>query len=67
VLHPSLRQGDRGASAVARAPQARLDEAVGLARAINLHIVHAALMPVRQWRPATLLGTGAVDDICAPE
>jgi len=63
VLHPSLRQGDRGASAVARAPQARLDEAVGLARAINLHIVHAALMPVRQWRPATLLGTGAVDEL----
>ena len=63
MLHPSLRQGDRGASAVARAPQARLDEAVGLARAINLHIVHAALMPVRQWRPATLLGTGAVDEL----
>ncbi|HEX4112411.1 MAG TPA: GTPase HflX, partial [Stellaceae bacterium] len=46
-----------------RSPQARLDEAVGLARAIDLAVAHAAAMPVRQWRPSTLLGEGAVESL----
>jgi GTPase len=62
VLHPYLREG-AGAAATSRAPQARLDEATGLARAIGLDIAHAALLPVRQWRPATLIGTGAVEQL----
>jgi GTP-binding protein HflX len=43
-----------------RSPEARLDEAVGLARAIDLDVARAEIVPLRQLRPATLLGSGAV-------
>jgi GTPase len=36
---------------------------LGLARAINLEIIHGASLPVRQWRPATLIGIGAVEEL----
>jgi GTP-binding protein HflX len=62
-VHPYLRAADTGAGAVTRSPQARLDEAVGLACAIDLTVAHAAAMPVRQWRPSTLLGEGAVESL----
>jgi GTP-binding protein HflX len=63
VLHPYLRVGDTGAGAATRSPQARLDEAIGLALAIDLTVAHAAALPVRQWRPSTLLGEGAVESL----
>ena len=43
----------------------RLLEAVGLAQAINLNVVHAAVLNVPRPRPATLLGQGAVDSLGA--
>jgi GTP-binding protein HflX len=43
--------------------EARLDEAVGLARAIELTVVDALIAPVSQIRPATYLGTGKVEEI----
>jgi GTP-binding protein HflX len=43
-----------------RSPEARLDEAIGLARAIDLDVARAEIVPLRQLRPATLLGSGAV-------
>jgi GTPase len=46
-----------------RSPSARLDEAVGLARAIDLDVVEAGLVPVAEVRPATYLGRGKVDEI----
>lgn len=46
-----------------RSNEARLEEAVGLARAINLNIVHAESVIVNAPRPATLLGTGKVEAI----
>ncbi|MFZ1814416.1 MAG: GTPase HflX [Rhizobiaceae bacterium] len=46
-----------------RSLEARLQEAVGLARAIDLEIVSSAIVPVRQRRPATLIGAGKVDEI----
>jgi len=59
VVHPHLKTaGDVGG---ARDPSLRLDEAVGLARAIHLDIVAAEVVPVTQAKPATLLGGGAVD------
>ena len=61
VLHPYSRAGDAGADGATRSPQARLDEAIGLAAAIDLRVAHAAAMPVRQWRSATLLGVGAIE------
>lgn len=60
VLHPSLRTADLRQD---RAPDGRLDEALGLARAIDLEIVDGLVLPLRQIRPATLIGPGRVDEI----
>ena len=46
-----------------RAPAARLEEAVGLARAIDLEVVQSGIVPINQVRPATYMGTGKVDEI----
>ena len=59
-------RAEGGASkANARAPAARLDEAVGLARAIDLDIVGQETVILSQIRPATFLGRGKVDEIAA--
>jgi GTP-binding protein HflX len=42
--------------------EARLEEAVGLARAIDLEIVEAGIAPLNERRPATFLGKGKVDE-----
>jgi GTP-binding protein HflX len=39
----------------------RLDEAVGLTRARDLKVVASAVVRVRSWRPATLVGQGSVE------
>nr|WP_240046728.1 GTPase HflX [Paracraurococcus ruber] len=44
----------------ARAAEARLAEAVGLAASIGVTIVHQAVFPLRDRRPSTLLGEGQV-------
>jgi GTPase len=44
-----------------RSDEARLEEARGLARAIDLDIVHSDIVQVPAPRPATLLGSGKVD------
>lgn len=50
---------DAGASGdQARAAEARLAEAVGLAASIGLVVVHTAILPLRARRPSTLLGEG---------
>jgi GTP-binding protein HflX len=60
VVHPALKRN--GASAAqARAPEARLAEAVGLAEAINLDILHTEVIPVTRPRPAMLFGTGTAE------
>src|SRR5205814_8488175 len=46
-----------------RAPQARLDEAIGLARAIDLDVVQSGIAPLGEIRPATYLGKGKVDEL----
>ncbi|WOC17314.1 GTPase HflX [Pseudochrobactrum sp. MP213Fo] len=46
-----------------RSDEARLEEAAGLARAIDLDIIDAFLVQTTQPRPATLLGAGKVEDI----
>jgi GTP-binding protein HflX len=46
-----------------RSPQARLDEAVGLAAAIDLDVKASGLVPVPNPRPATLFGTGKVEEL----
>jgi len=57
VLTPLLRGSRNGG----RAPEARLAEAVGLAAAINLTVVHAEVVRLARYTPATLIGSGAVE------
>ena len=60
-----MRRGDadtQTAHAV-RHSEARLDEAKGLARAIDLVVVDALVAPLGQIRPATYLGKGKVEEI----
>ncbi len=45
----------------ARLADARLAEAVGLAASIGLVVVHTAILPLRERRPATLLGSGQTE------
>ena len=56
VVHPHLKARGRRA----RTPEASLEEAVGLAQAIDLTVVHTEVVPVTRRRPATLLGSGTV-------
>ena len=46
-----------------RAPEARADEAEGLARAIDLDVVGREIAMLSQIRPATYLGKGKVEEI----
>ncbi len=46
-------------------PAERLSEAEGLAKAIGLEVCFAGTMPLTQLRPATLFGTGKVEEIGA--
>ncbi|TYR31171.1 GTPase HflX [Mesorhizobium microcysteis] len=48
-----------------RAPQARLEEAIGLAGAIDLDTVHSEIVTINDPRPATLLGTGKLEEFAA--
>ena len=56
-------RGEAGASG--RSPEARLDEAIGLTRAIDLTIVGSQAVALAQVRPATFLGKGKVEEIAA--
>jgi GTP-binding protein HflX len=56
---PAGAHSDEGA----RSPQVRLDEAVGLARAIDLDVVEAGIVNLTTIRPATYIGKGKVEEI----
>ena len=53
----------RGREDSERSPQARLEEAVGLAAAIDLDVKASGLVPVPNPRPATLFGSGKVEEL----
>jgi len=59
VIHPNMP----AAAAEGRSARANLDEAVALAGAIDLEVVHAEAFELTRPRPATLLGKGAVERI----
>ena len=46
-----------------RSDASRLEEAIGLASAIELDIVHSGLIPLNKVKPATLIGGGKVDEL----
>jgi GTP-binding protein HflX len=60
VVEPVLR---RTAASADRTPEAKLDEAVGLARAIDLDVEQSGIVALSALRPATYLGKGKVDEI----
>jgi GTPase len=64
VVGPYLRRkASAHATEAGRTPAARLDEAIGLTRAIDLEVVEAGIAPVVDIRPATYLGKGKVEEI----
>ncbi len=68
VIGPYLRTrrdspDARADSRAVRDAEARLEEAVGLARAIDLSIADSLIAVVSQIRPATYLGKGKVEEI----
>jgi GTP-binding protein HflX len=48
-----------------RTPDERLQEAAGLARALGLNIAVQAVIPLSQLKPATLFGSGKVEELGA--
>jgi GTP-binding protein HflX len=60
VVHPDIRGARSGLE-----PESRLEEARGLALAIGLEVADAFVVPLRQVRPATLLGEGQISRIAA--
>src|ERR1700730_12699631 len=53
----------RGEGKASRGIDARLEEAIGLARAIDLDVAAAGAAPLAQIKPATYLGKGKVEEI----
>ena len=62
VIHVEPKNRERGERAL-RDAEARLAEAVGLTAAIHLTVVEAQVAPLARPTPATLLGTGKVEEI----
>jgi GTP-binding protein HflX len=60
VVCPYLTRGDS-----ARTPEARREEAEGLAKAIDLAVVGSVLASLAEIRPATYLGKGKVEELAA--
>src|SRR5579863_2470247 len=61
VLLPWDRtEQEHGAPEARRSAEHRLAEAVGLTASIGLVVVHSSVLPLRERRPATLLGEGQV-------
>jgi GTP-binding protein HflX len=69
VILPERRQPAHDTAAhggaPARAGEARLAEAVNLAEAIGLEVAAALIVPVRKPVPATLIGSGKVEELAA--
>ena len=68
VLVPVLKQRETrdaaaGPAAPGRSVEAKLEEAKGLALAIDLEVTQGLIVPVNQPRPATLFGTGKIEEI----
>jgi GTPase len=63
VVCPTVTSRPAAAEKAARTIEARREEAVGLARAIDLDVVDSALVNLSEIRPATYLGKGKVAEL----
>jgi len=59
VVHPAIKAGPGGRPT--RSPAARLQEAIGLAAAIDLEVVDAEIVRIDRPNPALYVGRGVVD------
>nr|WP_245559640.1 GTPase HflX [Amorphus coralli] len=57
------RAASAGSPVPERSPDARLEEAIGLALAIDLDVVASGIVKLATQRPATLFGTGKVEEL----
>ena len=63
VVCPTVTSRPAAAEKAARTVEARREEAVGLARAIDLDVADSALVNLSEIRPATYLGKGKVAEL----
>ena len=63
VIVPNIARRARTAVDSGRQIEGRLEEAIGLARAIDLQVVSAGIVSLGTIRPATFLGKGKVEEI----
>ncbi len=63
VIEPALRRAESRVDLADRSAAAKLDEAIGLARAIDLDIAHSGIVLLRALHPATYLSKGKVEEI----
>src|SRR6202041_4723 len=63
VVCPTVTSRPAAAEKASRTVEARREEAVGLARAIDLDVVNSALVNLSEIRPATYLGKGKVAEL----
>ena len=63
--YPSTHRPGADRAPSGRSPEARFEEAQGLAKAIDLNVVASERLTLNLIRPATYLGKGKVDEIAA--
>src|SRR4029077_17127911 len=65
VVHPTAKTapGRHSNGVAGRSVEARLEEAVGLARAIHLDVIRAEIANITRPRPSSLLGSGTVENL----
>ena len=61
VIHPAFKSGPRAQYGGGRTPVTRLEEACGLARAIDLNVVAGEVVRLSEPKPNTLIGAGNVE------
>lgn len=63
VIHPFVKQFSQNTGASSRAPEAFLEEAVGLAEAIHLDVVYKEVVSLTRVRPSQLIGSGVAERV----
>ncbi|MCC7259900.1 MAG: GTPase HflX [Alphaproteobacteria bacterium] len=63
IITPALKNARHNAEGIVRAPEDRLAEAVSLAGAIDLTVVHAQVVMIPQVTPATYFGSGKAAEL----
>lgn len=61
VLHPYLKSNSP--DTLIRSPEARLEEAMGLAEAINIELIGGEATGLREIKPSTYLGSGKLTEL----